>query len=114
MIVKIVTTNINGSVNTPPGKLGEAEIHFTDGPLAGTKLIGFVIWERRGGKGQHNVTFPARTYQINGERRSFALLRPSGDDASGQENVRALILKAYQDFEESCETEGHQPGTVTA
>jgi hypothetical protein len=32
-------------------------------------------WERRGGEGR-NVTFPARQYSINGERRSFALLRP--------------------------------------
>jgi hypothetical protein len=32
-------------------------------------------WERRGGEGR-DVTFPARQYSINGERRSFALLRP--------------------------------------
>ena len=27
--------------NNPPGKLADAEIHFTDGVLAGLKLIGF-------------------------------------------------------------------------
>ena len=34
--------------DTPPGKLAEAELHFTEGPLDGLKLIGFSIWERRG------------------------------------------------------------------
>lgn len=101
--------------NHPPGKLAVAEIQFTEGPLAGMRLTGFTIWERRGGQGRHNVTFPARVYQVNGERRSFALLRPTNDkDGTGQENVRTLILAAYADYEQACETEGHQPGTVTA
>ena len=59
----------------PPGKLADAELHFTTGPLDGLKLIGFSVWERRGGTGR-NVTFPARQFSVNGERRSFALLRP--------------------------------------
>ena len=59
----------------PAGKLAEAELHFTAGPLEGLKLIGFGIWETRGGA-RRNVTFPARQYAVNGERRSFALLRP--------------------------------------
>lgn len=82
----------------PPGKLADAELHFTDGPLAGLKLIGFSIWERRGGNGR-NVTFPARQYSVNGERRSFALLRPVVD-STAQDKVRELILEAFQDFEE--------------
>ena len=40
------------------------------------------------------VTFPARQYSVNGERRSFALLRPVSD-AAAQEAIRALILEAY-------------------
>ena len=76
MTVKI-TPNDKGN---PPGKLADAELHFSDGPLAGLKLIGFSIWERRGGNGR-NVTFPARQYSVNGERRSFALLRPITDVA---------------------------------
>ncbi len=82
----------------PPGKLADAELHFTDGPLEGLKLIGFAIWERRGGNGR-NVTFPARQYAVNGERRSFALLRPIVD-ASAQEKVRQLVLDAYAEYEE--------------
>ena len=77
----------------PPGKLADAEIHFTDGPLAGLKLIGFGIWQRRGGQGR-NVTFPARQYSVNGERRSFALLRPVLD-VQAQEPLRQAILDAY-------------------
>ncbi len=82
----------------PPGKLADAELHFEDGALDGLKLIGFGIWERRSGSGR-NVTFPARQYSVNGERRSFALLRPIGDVAA-QERVRELILQAYQEYEE--------------
>jgi hypothetical protein len=78
----------------PPGKLADAELHFSDGQLAGLKLVGFAIWERRGGGGR-NVTFPARQYSVNGERRSFALLRPANGDNASQEAVRELILAAY-------------------
>ena len=95
MTIKI-TPNEKGN---PPGKLAEAELHFTDGPLEGLKLIGFSIWERRGGGPGRNVTFPARQYSVNGERRSFALLRPTGD-ATAQDRVRELILEAYAEFEE--------------
>jgi hypothetical protein len=82
----------------PPGKLAEAELHFSDGPLEGLKLIGFAIWERRVGNGR-NVTFPARSYSVNGERRSFSLLRPIVD-ASAQERIREMILAAFQEHEE--------------
>jgi hypothetical protein len=81
----------------PPGKFADAELHFHDGVLAGLKLIGFSIWERRGGSGR-NVTFPARQYAINGERRSFALLRPIAD-ATAQDRVRELILEAFAEDE---------------
>jgi hypothetical protein len=84
--------------NNPPGKLADAELHFTEGALDGLKLIGFGIWERRTGSGR-NVTFPARTYSVNGERRSFSLLRPIAD-ATAQERIRELILEAYAEFEE--------------
>ena len=83
----------------PPGKLAEAELHFHEGPLSGLKLIGFSIWERRGGNGR-NVTFPARQYTVNGERRSFSLLRPAAGDATAQDRLRELILQAYSEFEE--------------
>jgi len=94
MVVKIAAND----KGTPPGKLAEAELHFEDGYLAGLKLVGFAIWERRNGPGR-NVTFPARSYQVNGERRSFALLRPI-TDSTAQDRVRDLILQAYVEHEE--------------
>jgi hypothetical protein len=79
---------------SPAGKLADAELHFAgDSPLAGLKLIGFAIWERRGGAGR-NVTFPARQYAVNGERRSYALLR-SVTDPTAQDAIRDRILEAY-------------------
>ena len=94
MVVKILAND----KSNPPGKLAEAELHFTEGILDGLKLIGFSVWERRTGGGR-NVTFPARTYSVNGERRSFSLLRPI-EDATAQDRVRELILEAYAEFEE--------------
>jgi hypothetical protein len=67
--------------------------------LDGLKLIGFGIWERRTGGGR-NVTFPARQYSVNGERRSFALLRPVTGDATSQDRIRELVLEAYAAHEE--------------
>ena len=94
MNVKITPTE----KGNPPGKLADAELHFTEGPLEGLKLIGFSVWEKRGGGGR-NVTFPARSYSVNGERRSFALLRPIVD-ATGQNKLREMVLEAYQEYEE--------------
>ena len=94
MLVKI-SRNDRGN---PPGKLADAELHFNDGALDGLKLIGFAVWERRNGNGR-NVTFPARQYSVNGERRSFALLRPLLD-GSAQDRLRDLILHAYDEHEE--------------
>ena len=100
MTIKI-TPNDKGS---PAGKLADAELHFTEGPLEGLKLIGFAIWERRGGGGGRNVSFPARQYSVNGERRSFALLRPIVD-ATAQDRLRELILNAYAEHEQTTELE---------
>jgi hypothetical protein len=94
MTIKIIP-NDKGN---PSGKLADPELHFTEGPLEGLKLVGFAVWERR--TGGRNVTFPARQYSLNGERRSFALLRPLFD-ATAQERIRDLILSAYAETEVS-------------
>lgn len=93
MLVRI-TPNDKGN---PPGKLADAELHFNEGLLEGLRLVGFSVWERRGAPGR-NVTFPARQYVVNGERRSFALLRPI-TDSTAQDRIRDLILQAYADHE---------------
>lgn len=99
MTIKIIT-NERGN---PAGKLADAELHFTEGPLEGLKLIGFGIWERRTGNGR-NVTFPARQYSVNGERRSFALLRPAGGDLASSDRIRDLVLQAYAEVEAGAES----------
>ena len=93
MTVKI---NPNDKANSI-GKLAEAELHFTGGPLESLKLIGFGIWERRGAAAR-NVTFPARQYSVNGEKRTFTLLRPIADTAA-HERIRDLVLEAYAEYE---------------
>ena len=89
MTVKIVP-NDKGN---PPGKLADAELHFSEGLM----LIGFAVWERKTGNGR-NVTFPARQFSVYGERRSFALLRPMSD-TTAQDRVRDLVLQAYAEYE---------------
>src|SRR5690349_16931341 len=81
---------------SPAGKLADAELHFSGGPLDGLKLVGFAVWERKGGG--RNVTFPARQYSVNGERRSYALLRPMVD-TTAQDRLRDLIVEAYKEHE---------------
>ena len=87
---------VQNDKSSPAGKLADAELHFSGGPLDGLKLLGFTVWERKGGG--RNVTFPARQYSVNGERRSFALLRPI-TSTSQQDRLRDLILEAYKEHE---------------
>ena len=92
--VVVSVSIIPNQQGSPAGKLADAEVMFeaASGPLSGMKLIGFAVWERR--DGGRNVTFPARQYSVNGERRSFALLRPANGDASVQDAIRQSILMA--------------------
>jgi hypothetical protein len=92
MVIKILPVDKGG----PAGKLADEELHFTDGALAGLKLMGFAVWERRNGPGR-NVTFPARTYSLNGQSRTFTLLRSVGEERA-QERLRDQILQAYAEF----------------
>jgi hypothetical protein len=93
MVIKIMPID-KGS---PTNKLADAELHFTDGHLEGMRLLGFAVWQRRSGGGK-NVTFPSRTYLVNGERRQYALFRPVSE-LRAQDKVRDLVLQAYADFE---------------
>ena len=95
MSVKILP-NESGS---PKGKLADAEVIFEagSGRFSGLRLLGFAVWERQ--TGGRNVTFPARQYSVNGERRSYALLRPANGDASVQDAIRQCILDAYSRVE---------------
>jgi hypothetical protein len=79
----------------PQSKLAEAEIIFEEGILTGLKLVGFGIWEGREGR---HVTFPARPFLSNGERRTYTVLRPVAE-ASAQEPLRQLILQKFVDYQ---------------
>ena len=94
MVIKILP-NDKGA---PHGKLADAEVHFSEGAFDGMRLVGFSVWERKSGVGR-NVTFPARTYSVNGERRNFALLRSISGDGNAQNAIRDLVLQAYAEFE---------------
>jgi len=82
---------------TADGKIAEAELHFSEAPLEGMKLVGFGVWEPTPGKGR-NVTFPSRNYTLNNARRTFSLLRPIADVDAGRA-VRELVLAAYAAWE---------------
>jgi hypothetical protein len=80
--------------NGPERLLSEAEVVFGDGPLAGTKLVGFSVW--RGQDGEAFVTFPARSFGAGGERRFFDLLRAVDADGETIKRVRTWILEEYR------------------
>jgi hypothetical protein len=99
-----ISIRILTSAERVSGKLADAEIAFHTGPLAGLKLVGFAVWERRNGGG-FNVTFPARQYIVNGERRSYALLRPASD-VTANDAIRTLILDAYREYAAAAQEAG--------
>ena len=79
----------------PAGKLADVELYFTGGALEGLKLLGFTVWEGRGGKSP-SVSLPSRQYVVNGERRNFTLLRPTGD-TQAQDMLRETVLAVFAD-----------------
>ncbi|MBA3640531.1 MAG: hypothetical protein H0W53_14910 [Acidobacteria bacterium] len=91
IIVKILKSEHHSA----PGKLADAEIHFSGGELDGLKLVGFAVWQKRDGNGQ-NVSFPSRPFTVHGERRSFSLLRWIAK-RNAQDRLENLVLQAYAD-----------------
>ena len=92
--VHILKTNGRGA----SGKLADAEIHFNGGELDGLKLVGFAVWRSREGQGE-DVTFPSRQFVVQGERRSFSLLRWVAK-REAQQRLQALVIDAYRTAEE--------------
>src|SRR5688572_30400802 len=88
--VNIIKTNGHAA----PGKLADAEIHFSGGELDGLKLVGFAVWTSRDGRGE-NVSFPSRHFTAQGGRRSFSLLRWTAK-REAQERLEAVVLEAYR------------------
>ena len=89
---------IENTDGNPPGKLADAEIIFERelGPLSGLRLVGFAVWQRHANADTpFSVTFPSRQYSVNGERRSFALLRPH-DPSGDPERLRSYIIAGWE------------------
>ena len=83
-------------------KIADAEIVFDDGPLAGNRLTGFVVW--RGPSGSLYVSPPERTI-VSGEFKgaTYALLRPVvAPDTVFRPRMelplKAFILAAFSDW----------------
>ncbi len=103
-----ITLNLKGN---PEGKLADAELHFTDGPLAGMSLVGFGVWSKRERPSELSVTVPSRRFVSQGQHRTFGLLRITDPNAPPQDasseakhtyyapldRMRRLVMDAYQD-----------------
>ena len=72
----------------------EAEIHFEEGQLAGTRLVGFSLW--RSPEGEIFVTFPSRALGVGSDRKYFDYLRAINGDGETVKRVKAWILDEYR------------------
>lgn len=112
--------------DVPAGKLADAELHFDsrDGLLDGLKLQGFAVWQARwpvkdSSHPDLRCTVPARAYQVNGEQRTWNLVRGvDGSNVRGVDDaalapLRNAILDAYVDeIGDSLSVEAHRPVTA--
>lgn len=80
--------------NGPERLVTEAEVHFEEGPLAGTRLVGFCLWKSP--EGEVYVTFPSRAFGVASERRYFDYLRSVDGTADVVKRVKAWILDEYR------------------
>lgn len=78
----------------PERMVTEAEIHFEEGPLAGTRLVGFCLWKSP--DGELYVTFPSRAFGAGSERRFFDYLRSVDGTLDVVKRVKAWILDEYR------------------
>jgi hypothetical protein len=59
----------------------------------GTKITGFSLWDNDDqGIG---VQLPNRPFKVNGERRSFSLLRSASGDPTALDPIKRYIVDAY-------------------
>ena len=80
--------------NGPERLVSEAEVHFDEGPLAGTKLVGFSLWKSP--DGEVYVTFPSRAFGAGSERRYFDYLRSVDGTLDVVKRVKAWIVDEYR------------------
>lgn len=90
----MMTIKVTPAVDTSKGKLADAELIFTAGPLAGLKFVGFTLWKSRHGD-SINITFPDRRYTFQGETKSFAYVR-TANDPDAERRLRQAILAEWE------------------
>jgi hypothetical protein len=80
--------------NGPERLVSEAEVIFEEGPLAGSKLVGFSLWKSP--EGEVYVTFPSRAFGAGSERRYFDYLRSTDGTLDVVKRVKAWIVDEYR------------------
>ena len=80
--------------NGPERLVSEAEVLFEDGPLAGTKLVGFSLW--KSAEGEVYVTFPSRAFVASNDRRYFEFLRSAEGTGGDVKRVKSWILDEFR------------------
>ena len=86
----MITIEFVSRSGAPSGLVIEAEVHFHDGPLAGTKFVSFSIC--RSAEGELYVTMPSRPFGIGAERRFFEVLRTSEANPAVIRRIKDWIL----------------------
>lgn len=84
------TTRQNG----PERLVSEADVIFEEGPLAGTKLVGFSLWSSA--DGEVYVTFPSRAFGGANEKKFFDYLRSTEGQSADVKRVKDWILGEYR------------------
>lgn len=77
----------------PEKLLCEAEVVFDEGPLAGTKLVGFSLWQ--GPDGDVYVTFPSRAFGAGADRKFFDYLRSADGLPATVKRVKDWMMREY-------------------
>lgn len=87
-----ITMNVTGN---PEGKLADAELLFTSGPLAGMCLIGFGVWQKRERPSELSITMPSRKFMSGGQQRSYNLFRIDNPNPAPAEDAPRAVKDAY-------------------
>lgn len=87
-----ITMNVTGN---PEGKLADAELQFTSGPLAGMCLIGIGVWQKRERPSELSITMPSRKFMSGGQSRTYNLLRIDNPNPAPPEDAPREVKNAY-------------------
>jgi hypothetical protein len=94
--------DLDDPTDSTPGKLADAEIHFTGGELDGSSLLALPSG-RNATAAARTSAFPSRQFTVQGERRSLSLLRriakrnaQEGFGESGHPGVRGSHARVVE------------------